>query len=139
MFDEEAALVRRIASLERQKSAAAAEQAVTTAELDRVRRAAEARAGVPAAKRGCGLASEVALARSDSPNRGGRHLGFAKALVYEMPHTLAALECGALSEWRGAGFVKKTACLGVEGPGRPRGGKWAGVPPPPGEGDGGGG
>src|SRR5437867_13219734 len=31
---------------------------------------------------------------------GGRHLGFAKALVHEMPHTLAALECGALSEWR---------------------------------------
>ncbi|WP_234715389.1 hypothetical protein, partial [Mycobacterium tuberculosis] len=23
------------------------------------------------------------------------------ALVYEMPHTLAALDCGALSEWRG--------------------------------------
>jgi hypothetical protein len=56
--------------LEREKSAAAAEQAVLTTELDRVRRMAEAAAGVPAAKRGKGLASEIALVRRDSPNRG---------------------------------------------------------------------
>ncbi len=114
MFDDEAALIERIANLERQKSAAAAEQAVATAELDQVRRAAEARAGVPAPKRGCGLASEVALARRDSPNRGGRHLGFAKALIYEMPHTLAALKAGALSEWRATLIVRESACLDVE-------------------------
>jgi hypothetical protein len=30
------------------------------------------------------------LARRDSLARGGHHLGFAKALVHEMPHTLAA-------------------------------------------------
>jgi len=36
----------------------------------------------------------VALARHDSPNRGNRHLGLAKALVYEMPHSLAALTGG---------------------------------------------
>jgi hypothetical protein len=117
MFDKvfsegrEAALVARIASLESEKSAAAAEQAVLTAELDRVRRAAEAAAGVPAAKRSKGLASEIALARRDSPNRGGRHLGFAKALVYEMPHTLAALKAGALSEWRATLIVRESACL----------------------------
>ncbi|EUA08831.1 hypothetical protein I553_9888 [Mycobacterium xenopi 4042] len=46
------------------------------------------------------MATEVALARRDSPVRGSRHLGFAKALVNEMPHTLAALERGILSEWR---------------------------------------
>ncbi len=60
------------------------------------------------------MASEVALARRDSPARGGRHLGFAKALVYEMPHTLAALECGALSEWRATLIVRESACLEVE-------------------------
>ena len=60
------------------------------------------------------MASEVALARRDSPARGGRHLGFAKALVYEMPHTLAALECGALSEWRATLIVRESACLDVE-------------------------
>jgi hypothetical protein len=56
----------------------------------------------------------VALARSDSPARGGRHLGFAKALVYEMPHTLAALERGALSEWRATLIVRESACLDVD-------------------------
>ncbi|MCW1957086.1 MAG: HNH endonuclease, partial [Mycobacterium sp.] len=56
----------------------------------------------------------VALARRDSPARGGRHLGFAKALVNEMPHTLAALEAGALSEWRATLVVRESACLDVE-------------------------
>jgi len=60
------------------------------------------------------VASEVALARRDTPARGNRHLGFAKALVDEMPHTLAALECGALSEWRATLIVRESACLDVE-------------------------
>jgi Domain of unknown function (DUF222) len=69
---------------------------------------------VPKAKQGRGVASEVALARQDSPARGGRHLGLAKALVYEMPYTLAALECGALSEWRATLIARESACLTVE-------------------------
>ena len=113
MFGE-AQMVERIAALERAKSAAAAEQAVLTAELDAARRSAEAARGVPAARRGKGLASEVALARRDSPNRGGRHLGFARALVHEMPHTLAALAAGLLSEWRATLIVRESACLTVE-------------------------
>jgi hypothetical protein len=60
------------------------------------------------------VAAEVALARRDSPARGGRHLGFAKALVHEMPHTRAALELGALSEWRATIVVRESACLDVE-------------------------
>ncbi|MBW0014522.1 HNH endonuclease signature motif containing protein [Mycobacterium sp.] len=111
---DESALIERIAELERLKSAAAAGQARAAAALDAARRAAEAARGVPAAQRGRGLASEVALARRDSPARGGRHLGFAKALVHEMPHTLAALECGALSEWRATLIVRESACLDVD-------------------------
>jgi len=111
---DESALVERIAALERVKSAAAAGQARAAAALDAARRASDAAAGVPAAKRGRGLASEVALARRDSPARGGQHLGFAKALVHEMPHTLAALEVGALSEWRATLIVQESACLDVE-------------------------
>jgi hypothetical protein len=60
------------------------------------------------------VASEVALARRDSPSRGNRHLGFAKALVHEMPHTLAALEVGVLTEWRATLIVRESACLDVE-------------------------
>jgi len=111
---DESALVEGIASLERLKAAAAARQARLAAALDQARRSAEAAAGVPADRRGRGVAAEVALARRDSPVRGGRHLGFAKALVHEMPHTLAALEAGALSEWRATIAVRESACLDAE-------------------------
>src|SRR5271155_2680543 len=111
---EESALVERIAELERVKSAAAAGPARAASGLDAARRAAEAAAGVPAARRGRGVASEIALARRDSPARGNRHLGFAKALVHEMPHTLAALESGMLTEWRATLIVRESACLDVE-------------------------
>ncbi|MGB6209897.1 DUF222 domain-containing protein, partial [Mycobacterium sp.] len=67
-----------------------------------------------AARRGRGVASEVALARLDSPARGNRHLGFAKALVHEMPHTLAALQAGVLTEWRATLIVRESACLDVD-------------------------
>ncbi|KZS70118.1 HNH endonuclease [Mycobacterium pseudokansasii] len=110
---DQATLIERIAELERVKSAAAAGQARAAAALDTARRAAEAAAGMPADRRGRGVANEVALARRDSPARGARHLGFAKALVYEMPHTLAALESGALSEWRATLIVRESACLDV--------------------------
>jgi hypothetical protein len=110
----ESALVQRIAELERVKAAAAAGQARAAAALDAARRAAESAAGVPSARRGRGVASEIALARLDSPARGSRHLGFAKALVHEMPHTLAALEAGVLTEWRATLIVRESACLDVE-------------------------
>ncbi|PRC46292.1 HNH endonuclease, partial [Mycobacterium sp. ITM-2017-0098] len=99
---------------ERLKSAAAAAQARATALWAAKRRAAEIGAGVSAAKRGKGLASEIALARRDAPVKGNQHLGFARALVEEMPHTLAALASGALSEWRATLIVRESACLTVE-------------------------
>ena len=111
---DESALVEGIATLEKLKAAAAARQARLAVALDTARRADEAAAGLPAARRGRGVAAEVALARRDSPARGGRHLGFARALVNEMPHTLAALEAGALSEWRATIAVRESACLDVE-------------------------
>ncbi len=112
-LQDEAALVSGIAELERLKSQAAATQARLSAQLATVRHDAEVAAGVPAARRGRGLAAEIALARHDSPNRGNRHLGFAQALVHEMPHTLKALETGALSEWRATLIVRESACLEV--------------------------
>jgi hypothetical protein len=113
-LSEESALIERIAELERLKAAAAAGQARAAAALDAARRAADAAAGLPAARRGRGVASEIALARLDSPARGNRHLGFAKALVHEMPHTLAALEAGVLTEWRATLIVRESACLAVD-------------------------
>ena len=74
----------------------------------------------------------MALARRESPSQGGRHLGLAKALVDEMPHTLAALTAGHISEWRATLLVRETACLS---PGGPRPGR-RGAPRRPGRVDG---
>ena len=68
MFDlDESALVEEISRLETVKSAAAAGQARAAAALDEVRRADEVAAGVPRARQGRGVASEVALARRSAP------------------------------------------------------------------------
>ncbi len=107
-------LIAQITALERLKSRAAAAQARAAAAFTAARRAAETAAGIPARRRGKGVAAEIALARQDSPARGNRHLGFSLALVHEMPHTLAALETGALSEWRATLIVRESACLDVE-------------------------
>ena len=64
--------------------------------------------------RDLGAAEQIALARGESPHRGGRLLGMSKALVVEMPHTLGALDTGQLNEERAMYFVKETACLAVE-------------------------
>ena len=109
----EAQLRAIVERCEQLKSAAAAAQARATAAWAAQRAAAEKAAGIPAARRGGGLASEVALARHDAPACGNRHLGVARALVEEMPHTLAALESGVLSEWRATLIVKESACLSV--------------------------
>ncbi|BBX16839.1 HNH endonuclease [Mycolicibacterium duvalii] len=110
----EAELRAVVERCERLKSAAAAAQARATALWAANRHAAEDAAGVRKDKRGKGLAAEIALARHDAPAQGNRHLGFARALVHEMPHTLAALETGALTEWRATLIVRESACLSVE-------------------------
>ncbi|MFE4544230.1 HNH endonuclease [Arthrobacter sp. NPDC056727] len=61
-----------------------------------------------------GVAEQIALARGESPHRGGRLLGMAKALVTEMPHALGALDTGQLNEEKAMYVVKETACLTVE-------------------------
>jgi hypothetical protein len=109
-----AELVDVIASLESLKSAAAAAQARLIEALDAAVRADRAARGRPAGEQGRGIAAEVALARRESPSRGGQHLGLATALVREMPHTLAALERGRLSEWRATILVRETAVLSRE-------------------------
>jgi Domain of unknown function (DUF222)/HNH endonuclease len=58
-----------------------------------------------------GVAGQVALARREAPSRGARHLETAIALVRHLPRTLAALEVGAISEWRAEIVVRETAVL----------------------------
>ncbi|MCT9871407.1 HNH endonuclease [Paenarthrobacter aurescens] len=107
-------LIDQIRGLEELKSAIAGLQARAAVAFDLAQRREQETAGVPSSEQGQGVGAQVALARRESPNRGSRLLGFAKALVTEMPRTLAALESGQLNEWRATLLVKETACLSVE-------------------------
>ncbi|WP_212612752.1 DUF222 domain-containing protein [Pseudonocardia hierapolitana] len=106
--------IEQLRALERLKSAAAAAQARIAVDLDTSMRAGQAAAGLPAQRQGRGVAAQVALARQESPYRGGRHLGLAKVLVAEMPHTLTALAQGAISEWRAGLLAQETIFLSRE-------------------------
>ena len=95
---EEAESVDRLTLLEEIKSACTAAQVRETANLDALRAADEAARNVPERRRGRGLAAEIGLARKVSPRKGSQCLGFARALAHEMPHTMAALTSGVLTE-----------------------------------------
>mgnify|MGYP003111685728 CR=1 FL=1 len=112
--DSPAALLEETRGLEELKSALAARQARHAIAFDLSQRRDQADAGMPTAELGAGVAAQIALARRESPARGSRLLGLAKALVTEMPHTLAALETGQLTEWRATLLVRETACLSAE-------------------------
>ncbi|MEN8584332.1 DUF222 domain-containing protein [Burkholderia sp. RS01] len=108
---DSAGLIEQLAGLEVLKCVGAGLQARIAVAFDAAQRREQATAGVPVAERGQGVAAQIALARRESPSRGSRLLGLAKALVTEMPHTLAALDSGQLNEWRATVIVKETACL----------------------------
>ena len=108
---DSAVVIDWLRQLEDLKSAAAALQARLSVAFDLAQRREQVSAGMPADHLGAGVAAQIALARRESPAKGGRLLGLAKALVTEMPHTLAALETGQLNEWRASLLVRETACL----------------------------
>ena len=104
-------LIRELESL---KGAAAAAQARLAVAFADSQEAVQAAGGVPAPECGKGVAAQIALARRESPHRGSRHLGFARAMVHEMPQTLAHLSAGRVSEWRATILCRETAALSVE-------------------------
>lgn len=103
-----------ISELEELKAAACAAQAVVTARFAAVRRAEQ-----PARAPGHGqvdvigrsIAAELGLARRVSPHQAARLVGLARVLVEELPHTLAALQAGVLTEWRATLIARETATL----------------------------
>ncbi|MFC0449102.1 DUF222 domain-containing protein [Rhodococcus jostii] len=101
-------------AIETLKSVGCAAQAVITDGVATSIRADRRARGLSRVEWDCGIASQIALARRESPNRGGRHLGFAQVLVHEMPHTLDLLRSGRLNEWRATLLVRETACLSAE-------------------------
>ncbi len=90
----DAGMVDQLDVLERIKAAASAAQARVTVDLDDTRRAA--RTPPPDASVG----AEVGLARRESPHRGRSLLELGRALVHDLPETMAALARGDLNEHR---------------------------------------
>ena len=103
--------IEQLRALEELKAAAAAAQAVVTADFVASQRAEKRAAGVPERDLGTGVGAQVALARRESPHRGSRLVGLALGLVHEMPATMAALRAGEISEWRATIVARETACL----------------------------
>lgn len=110
---DDAAKIDLIRALEELKCAAAGAQLVTTADFDASQRAEQAAAGVPAARRGRGVAAQVALARRESPHRGQQHLQLARILPRELPHTAAAFVAGRITERKAVLMAQETACLSL--------------------------
>jgi hypothetical protein len=108
---DDPARIDAIRDLEELVCAARAAQAVLSVELDESQRAEQEAAGVPAIQRGRGVAAQVALARRESHHRGQRHLGLAKIVATELPHTRAAWQDGRISEWKATLVARETACL----------------------------
>ncbi len=103
-----------IRALEELKCAAEAMQAAVSADFDASQRADQAARGIPKERQGRGIAAQVALARRESPHRGQQHLGLAKILRDELPHTMAAFRAGRITEWKATIVARETACLSLD-------------------------
>jgi hypothetical protein len=103
-----------IRALEELVCTATAAQAAHAADLAESVEADHDILGVPAARRGQGVGSMVARARRESPHRGQRHLGLARVVRTELPHTWAAWRAGRVTEWRATVVARETACLSLE-------------------------
>ena len=97
-----------VGELERLKGAAAAVQARA---VHAVRVAREECAGRDVVR---SVGSEVALARRESPTLGDRFVGLSRALVEELPETMARLASGEIGEWHAVQVTRETATLSRE-------------------------
>lgn len=100
--------VDRIAVLERLRGAVAAAQARETVEFARSQVAAQAAAGVPASRRGRGVAEQIGFARRISPAWAARQLGLAQAWHTDLPAVFMLLRRGEISEWSAQIVAKQT-------------------------------
>lgn len=112
--DDDVARIDVLRGLQQLKCAAEGAQAAIAVAFDASQRSRAAEQGVRAEKQGLGVAEQVALARRESPHLGRRHLGLAKILSTEMPHTMAALRGGHITEWRATIVARETACLDAD-------------------------
>lgn len=106
--------VDALRALERLSCVVTAAQARLARDFDASQRAEQGAVGVPSARRGRGVAEQVALARRESPHRGRQHLALAKIVQSELPHTWTAWRTGRITEWKATIVARETACLDLE-------------------------
>ena len=111
---DDAGRIESIRALEELVCVSTAAQAQLARELDASQRASHAAEDMPAARRGQGVAQQVALARRESAHRGQRHVALAKVVPAELPYTWAAWRSGRITEWKATVVARETACLPVE-------------------------
>lgn len=109
-----AALIDAIASLEEAKNAISAVQAQAQTLFVAAQRLEQARAGIPQAKLGAGIAQQVGLARHESPHRGRQLCELAEVLVREMPCSMKAFAAGQISEYRASLVARETVFLSLD-------------------------
>lgn len=103
-----------LGALESVKNATSAAQARATVLATEALTEQAVAGGTPQETADKGVAQQLALARRESPFAGRQHVGFARAVVGEMPCTHAALTAGMIGEWTATQIVKETACLSLE-------------------------
>lgn len=102
--------VDMLQSLERFTRIADGVKAAITADFARSERAG-VRGEVRRERVDASIATQIGLARGESPHRGRRRVGVAVVLATEMPHTFTALRTGRITEWRAEIIVRETACV----------------------------
>ena len=108
---DDAERIDRVAVLDRVMAAASAAQMSLTCEFATSQIAAQAAQGVPEARRGRGVAEQIAYARKISPATAARQLTTAQALTREMRKTYVLLAVGAISAWVATLVARETVVL----------------------------
>lgn len=103
--------IDRIAALERVQAAVTAAQARESTAFAASQLAGQAAAGIPASRRGRGIAEQIGLARRLSPTSAARRLALAETWSKDLPAVFAALTRGRTSEWAATLVARETAGL----------------------------
>jgi hypothetical protein len=114
IVDDDAARIDVIAGLERVKAAAAGAQLGLVERFAASQEATNQALGFEARAARRGIPEQVGLARRVSPSAASRQVTVAKALVREMPATLALLQRGEISEFVATVVVNETSVLAAD-------------------------
>ncbi|MBB2894183.1 HNH endonuclease [Flexivirga oryzae] len=105
------ALVEELRVLDELRNAITARQARAVVAVHDAQAARDVPRGIDPADTTRVVGSQVGFARRCTPHQGAAFVHLAHALVGHMPHTLAALAAGVISEWDATRIVRETTGL----------------------------